>query len=664
VIATGLRLAGPSLMVLIRDAPDHAIGEMIRWLAKEGWEADVALDPRQLIDADPKRVWILPARTRQARLLNELRPRLRGVRLVLWIAEEEAALLAEAPDFVDWASHFAVCPVAWRIPSFVTAGFTAASERHGRIHWDSDEPPPHRPELGELPELRFWSDLCEQASDPSRAEQPIVRVPPIHFFVRRGGWALVDLDTRAPRVLWSPRAEAYGWWRIHGRTQALEDAVALLGDDRTRLAALCDGEPERIALAGWLLEHGHSTVELEAAALDENPDAPGKALLERALAESDVRPDILAARFGPWGLEPRPGLVDEYGPTPLAHRYLQDAPQTVLHFLNTTLASLQNGTGVFAQRTSGFSALNMEINATFSRWIERVSPDDAVSVLKTACNGASPHQVAAEIAVDISRSFLSPGQISAITGIPHRLDDLSASDGEAHNDLLWLFDEMVDNLDTECAFTTAILNVNTYLSGHENSHHDEHSTSVIIRDMCRTLASCGEVERSRSPQLIDAVTDLEERLLYNGRDNISAALLPIALICMINISLKRWEPVYGWTQNLLGEEVLTRAPSIHALAGYAAAACGDLLIALSHLCEALRRETRTRRRRQLLVDAHQLLARVPTEVSDEDETSAPRTAAIDPTTLLTTLQENPNTSRISALLAHLFSDPPPPSASD
>ena len=654
VIATGLRLAGPSLMVLIRDAPDHALGELLRWLARQGWDADVAMDPLELVDADPSRVWVLPARAAQATLLNELRPRLRGIRLVLWIGSEEAPLLAEAPDFVDWASHFAACPEPWRTPSFITAGFAAARRSHGRIHWDSSLAPPERPELSSLAELRYWRDLCEQAAAPERAEEPIVRVPPIPFFVRRGTWALIDLDMPAPRVLWSPGAKVYGWWRIHGRTLTLEEAVDQVGADHPKLAALCDGEPERVALAAWLLERGHSSAELVAAALAEAVDAPGAALMERALAEEGVDTTILAGRFGPYGLEPQPGLVDAEGPTPLAHRHLGSSPKWLEGLGNTLAPGPDNVLPV---------ELHDEFIRSFGVGIEEIAHKKgrlpiarALSVLEKST------ELSPSLLAGISRRLLPPREELELDP---RGEDLSATveSSEESEDslsfLYWTLDQVVVGLDNAEQFRAFSAQRAEQFAGDVREHiGDEFNSGRIAIEMCQLLRRLfddnpGEAAR---PEFIETIEVLEARLLYNCRDNILAAGVQIAVAILVNVHLERWGAAYAWIQRLLAEELLAESPYIQALAGYAATATGDLLIALAHFANALRKETRTARRRQLLADSHQLLARIPVEVSAEEEISAPDIGKIDPSTLLAQLHGNLSAPRIPKLLAHIFAE--------
>lgn len=370
-------------MLLVRGASEHALARGWRWFAAQGQRPRVALRPEEVLAAPPGSLVLFRARPDHAPVLQEFRPLFRDRRVVLWLPPgDDLALLARAPDFVDWASASADCP--WIDLDFAVRGLAAARAQRGLVHWDGPGAPPS---AEEIPVERGWRELNNRARR-TRGGEARVRVEPDLFFLRRARLALAGARRARTRLLWSEGAEVPGWWTVHGRVLSLAEAAARIGAE---LAAQSGLEPEVVALIEALRAEGVGDAEIEAALLEDGD--PGVGLARMAAARWGLDVGALGGRFGPSGAG-IPGLREAGGPTPLAHRVwggTEEARGAGKAFLRATRRAMRGSTPLSRQVLAEFAAVAPPIRdlnwasraaiitpagAELAEWIQRSVPAD------------------------------------------------------------------------------------------------------------------------------------------------------------------------------------------------------------------------------------------------------------------------------------------------
>ena len=301
-------------MVAVREAPDHAIGEFVRFLHRKGLRARVFLDPSSLLAHEGDDIRILRLRPDHAAITQPARPHFAGLRVVLWIANEIDFDVSHAmPDFLDWSSHSAICP--WQVPWFAEASLEGALRLHGRVWWQQ----PERPSWWKVassswgpyqPEWRRYDVRCgDTIKIPLATPEGAIGVQRARAHARAFG------EDKAELMYLRTNLPCPGWWRA---SESVGD-LACGGPIGLDLTALTGLEPDLIEACTFLIARGHAPEALRHGELATS--VPGLSIADAVLREAGVRPTEVFSSS-----EPLPGLIDEYGATQLALRLYGHQP--------------------------------------------------------------------------------------------------------------------------------------------------------------------------------------------------------------------------------------------------------------------------------------------------------------------------------------------------
>jgi len=276
-------------IVVVEEARDGCLCALVRSLLPGHPQLGVHGDPQCIEQAPEGSVQILRATSACSAWLPQCQATVqrRHLQLVFWLTERSKTLIGDALDeLVASRSLRVVCPQ--RVASHGEAGLLAGAHGPGvewlggPLHETLQAAYPDQP-LVEISADQSYAGLVERIREAGDAWLCWTEIDGA-FRLRRVRWALAEAGRWGRSVLVEPRITSPGWWPVHARFVAFEEAIerlAAVGASHPgRLLALCGMEPEALELLEALLEMDETQSQLEALLLQ--ADDPGAELARRA----------------------------------------------------------------------------------------------------------------------------------------------------------------------------------------------------------------------------------------------------------------------------------------------------------------------------------------------------------------------------------------------
>ncbi|KYG04657.1 hypothetical protein BE21_45535 [Sorangium cellulosum] len=131
-MSSALRMIRRGILILVADACDARLGELVRALSPEHPGIEVHTRAPEAVRAEPGSLLVLQPSEQDVDWMNLNRPVFadRALQVILWCDGERARRLARgAPDFYDWISLWMECPAG--PPGFAVHGPVAPPARGG-----------------------------------------------------------------------------------------------------------------------------------------------------------------------------------------------------------------------------------------------------------------------------------------------------------------------------------------------------------------------------------------------------------------------------------------------------------------------------------------------------------------------------------------------------